>query len=86
MSPPCLSVLGSHALLRCRATILCTVPDRSPLLDYAECGGYCGLGGSGAPVDELDGGGLVLVQVLHCAFDDVVLYITSNLSTVQLKR
>uniref|UniRef100_A0A2D4J1R3 phospholipase A2 n=1 Tax=Micrurus lemniscatus lemniscatus TaxID=129467 RepID=A0A2D4J1R3_MICLE len=34
--------------------IQCTIPGSSPLRDYADYGCYCGRGGSGTPVDELD--------------------------------
>lgn len=54
VSPFCLPVLCNRAVWQFRGMILCTVPDSWPLLDYADYGCYCGLGGSGTPVDELD--------------------------------
>uniref|UniRef100_A0A8C1QV03 Phospholipase A2 n=1 Tax=Cyprinus carpio TaxID=7962 RepID=A0A8C1QV03_CYPCA len=41
-------------LLQFEDMIECTVPNSSPLLDYADYGCYCGLGGTGTPVDQLD--------------------------------
>uniref|UniRef100_A0A2D4PRN1 phospholipase A2 n=1 Tax=Micrurus surinamensis TaxID=129470 RepID=A0A2D4PRN1_MICSU len=34
--------------------IQCTIPGSNPLRDYADYGCYCGRGGSGTPVDDLD--------------------------------
>ncbi|KFP33528.1 Phospholipase A2, partial [Colius striatus] len=57
----CLSSAGAaskavspRAVWGLRKMIKCTLPDSYPLLDYADYGCYCGLGGSGTPVDELD--------------------------------
>ncbi|NXX79472.1 PA21B Phospholipase, partial [Urocolius indicus] len=57
----CLSSAGAasesvspRAVWGFRKLIKCTLPDSYPLLDYADYGCYCGLGGSGTPVDELD--------------------------------
>ncbi|XP_059359337.1 phospholipase A2, minor isoenzyme-like [Carassius carassius] len=41
-------------LLQFEDMIECTLPGSSPLLNYADYGCYCGLGGSGTPVDQLD--------------------------------
>ncbi|XP_053267931.1 phospholipase A2 isoform X3 [Pleuronectes platessa] len=42
------------ALPEFRNMILCLMPDSWPIRDYADYGCYCGYGGSGTPVDELD--------------------------------
>ncbi|XP_060105288.1 phospholipase A2, minor isoenzyme-like [Heteronotia binoei] len=34
--------------------IKCTIPSSDPLKDYSNYGCYCGLGGSGTPMDDLD--------------------------------
>ncbi|XP_026125816.1 phospholipase A2, minor isoenzyme-like [Carassius auratus] len=41
-------------LLQFEDMIECTLPGSSPLLNFADYGCYCGLGGSGTPVDQLD--------------------------------
>ncbi|XP_054248812.1 phospholipase A2 isoform X2 [Indicator indicator] len=43
-----------RAMWTLRKMIKCTIPSSLPLLQYADYGCYCGLGGSGTPVDELD--------------------------------
>ncbi|XP_056273945.1 phospholipase A2-like [Pseudoliparis swirei] len=46
--------MDSKALNQFRRMILCVMPDSWPALDYADYGCYCGKGGSGTPVDDLD--------------------------------
>uniref|UniRef100_A0A8C4DVA4 Phospholipase A2 n=1 Tax=Dicentrarchus labrax TaxID=13489 RepID=A0A8C4DVA4_DICLA len=46
--------LDYKALNQFRKMILCVMPDSWPVFDYADYGCYCGKGGSGTPVDELD--------------------------------
>uniref|UniRef100_A0A673HI77 Phospholipase A2 n=1 Tax=Sinocyclocheilus rhinocerous TaxID=307959 RepID=A0A673HI77_9TELE len=41
-------------LLQFEDMIKCTVPDSTPLLVFADYGCFCGLGGTGTPVDQLD--------------------------------
>ncbi|KAJ8395646.1 hypothetical protein AAFF_G00031270 [Aldrovandia affinis] len=44
----------SRALWQFREMMVCTMPDSWPLLDFTDYGCYCGKGGSGSPVDDLD--------------------------------
>ncbi|XP_034047877.1 phospholipase A2-like [Thalassophryne amazonica] len=48
------AIWENQALNQFRKMILCLSPDVWPGLDYADYGCYCGLGGSGTPVDDLD--------------------------------
>ncbi|NXQ36428.1 PA21B Phospholipase, partial [Alaudala cheleensis] len=57
----CLSAVGAasaevspRAVWLFREMIKCKLPNSHPLLDFNGYGCYCGLGGSGTPVDELD--------------------------------
>ncbi|PKK22745.1 phospholipase A2, group IB (pancreas) [Columba livia] len=48
------TAVSPRAVWEFRSMIKCTVPDSYPLLEFGDYGCYCGLGGSGTPVDELD--------------------------------
>ncbi|XP_010875989.1 phospholipase A2 [Esox lucius] len=48
------SNFDEKSLWQFRKMILCVNPDSWPTLDYADYGCYCGKGGSGTPVDDLD--------------------------------
>ncbi|XP_060644431.2 phospholipase A2, minor isoenzyme-like [Anolis sagrei] len=43
-----------RALWQFRSMILCAIPKSKPLSQYNHYGCYCGFGGSGTPVDDLD--------------------------------
>lgn len=73
----CLSPVGAasaelspRAVWLFRKMIKCTLPQSHPLLEFNHYGCYCGLGGSGTPVDELDRFIRLLLQTsfLACIF------------------
>ncbi|XP_014345137.1 phospholipase A2, minor isoenzyme [Latimeria chalumnae] len=43
-----------RAVWQFRKMILCTLPNSDPVKDFNDYGCYCGIGGSGTPVDEVD--------------------------------
>ncbi|CAB1425816.1 unnamed protein product [Pleuronectes platessa] len=45
---------NGKSLYQFRNHILCLMPNSWPIRDYADYGCYCGNGGRGTPVDELD--------------------------------
>ncbi|XP_031426643.1 phospholipase A2, minor isoenzyme-like [Clupea harengus] len=56
-SLPVFSLLVSvpdRNLIQFREMIKCTLPNSNPLLDFNDYGCFCGLGGEGTPVDQLD--------------------------------
>ncbi|XP_067163429.1 phospholipase A2 [Apteryx mantelli] len=48
------AAVSPRAVWQLREMVKCTIPESNPLVDFADYGCYCGLGGSGTPVDELD--------------------------------
>ncbi|XP_075438892.1 phospholipase A2, minor isoenzyme-like [Ascaphus truei] len=44
----------SRNLLQFRQMIKCAMPDSKPVSEFNQYGCYCGLGGSGKPMDDLD--------------------------------
>uniref|UniRef100_A0A8C5JWB8 Phospholipase A2 n=1 Tax=Jaculus jaculus TaxID=51337 RepID=A0A8C5JWB8_JACJA len=46
--------ISPRAVWQFRNMIKCKIPGSNPLKEYNNYGCFCGLGGSGTPVDELD--------------------------------
>lgn len=51
---PSQSELDKRSVIQLGEMIQCVIPGSQPLLQYSNYGCYCGPGGSGTPVDELD--------------------------------
>ncbi|OCT98225.1 phospholipase A2, minor isoenzyme isoform X2 [Xenopus laevis] len=51
---PALANTNTRNLWQFRNMIKCTIPTCDPYFDYNDYGCYCGIGGSGNPVDALD--------------------------------
>uniref|UniRef100_A0A669PXS5 Phospholipase A2 n=2 Tax=Phasianus colchicus TaxID=9054 RepID=A0A669PXS5_PHACC len=49
-----IAAVSPRALWEFRSMIKCTIPDSYPLLEFNDYGCFCGYGGSGTPVDQLD--------------------------------
>ncbi|XP_048196868.1 phospholipase A2 [Perognathus longimembris pacificus] len=47
-------IISPRAVWQFRNMIKCTIPGSDPYKEYNNYGCYCGLGGSGTPVDDLD--------------------------------
>ncbi|XP_043925596.1 phospholipase A2 isoform X2 [Protopterus annectens] len=45
---------NTKAIWQFREMIKCVLPASSPILEFNDYGCYCGFGGSGTPVDQLD--------------------------------
>ncbi|NXS93612.1 PA21B Phospholipase, partial [Jacana jacana] len=48
------AAVSTWAVWELRGMLKCTIPGSHPLLQFGDYGCYCGLGGHGTPVDELD--------------------------------
>uniref|UniRef100_UPI00358F5583 phospholipase A2, minor isoenzyme-like isoform X2 n=1 Tax=Myxine glutinosa TaxID=7769 RepID=UPI00358F5583 len=49
-----LAVARLGSLLELREVFICKMPDVHPAFDFTDYGCYCGLGGSGTPLDNID--------------------------------